>query len=564
MNNKTHKTPLNIYVTLILFALVPMIVSIIVSMLVLIGDSKKQIKETMHNYMVALVNEAGENIAYYIEKEGTESGLSKETLDKEAKLADILGIDSDYMYVVDGHTSTMLYHPDASKIGNPVENEAVKGVVSKIASGKIPDPECVEYKYKGAMKYAAYYVSADGNLVVVVTADEEDVMQGASDITKIGLIIAGGLIALFTVVAFLISRLLANPMKTSVEALREVSEGNIKYDWNATSHIKEIYNIITSTKGLQSELSSVVNRVATGTNSLNSAVGEVSIAVETCNNAKDGINQAVEEMAKGATEMAESVQNNAASMSDIGNAIDSINTVTTDTDASVKTVDTIAKEAKQTLNKLLEANDKTITTAEEVARGILESSEAVQKIEEAVRAITDIASQTNLLSLNASIEAARAGEAGKGFAVVAGEISKLAQQSDDSAKEIRIIIDNVVKASDANIELTNKITESVKNEGSVLAEVNTAFDNVSSSLVTVTEGIETITDMMGTLNVDKDAVVDEISTLSSISEENAASTEETSASTQELGANIENINMQTGNIVDITKEIVAAMSYFKV
>lgn len=564
MNNKTHKTPLNIYVTLILFALVPMIVSIVVSMLVLIGDSKKQIKETMHNYMVSLANEAGGNIAGYIEREGTESGLSKETLDEEAKLADILGIDSDYMYIVDGHTSTMLYHPDASKIGNPVENEAVKGVVSKIASGKIPDPECVEYKYKGTMKYAAYYVSADGNLVVVVTADEDDVMQGVSDITKIGLIIAGGLIALFTVVAFLISRLLANPMKTSVEALREVSEGNIKYDWNATSHIKEIYNIITSTKGLQSELSSVVNRVATGTNSLNSAVGEVSIAVETCNNAKDGINQAIEEMAKGATEMAESVQNNAASMSDIGNAIDSINTVTTDTDASVKTVDTIAKEAKQTLNKLLEANGKTITTAEEVARGILESSEAVQKIEEAVRAITDIASQTNLLSLNASIEAARAGEAGKGFAVVADEISKLAQQSDDSAKEIRIIIDNVVKASNANIELTNKITESVKNEGSVLAEVNTAFDNVSSSLVTVTEGIETITDMMGTLNVDKDAVVDEISTLSSISEENAASTEETSASTQELGANIENINMQTGNIVDITKEIVAAMSYFNV
>lgn len=564
MNNKTHKTPLNIYATLILFALVPMIVSIVVSMLVLIGDSKKQIKETMHNYMVSLVNEAGGNIACYIEREGTESGLSKETLDEEAKLADILDIDSDYMYIVDGHTSTMLYHPDASKIGNPVENEAVKGVISKIANGKIPDPECVEYKYKDTMKYAAYYVSADGNLVVVVTADEDDVMQGVSDITKIGLIIAGGLIALFTVVAFLISRLLANPMKTSVEALREVSEGNIKYDWNATSHIKEIYNIITSTKGLQSELSSVVNRVATGTNSLNSAVGEVSIAVETCNNAKDGINQAIEEMAKGATEMAESVQNNAASMSDIGNAIDSINTVTTDTDASVKTVDTIAKEAKQTLNKLLEANGKTIITAEEVARGILESSEAVQKIEEAVRAITDIASQTNLLSLNASIEAARAGEAGKGFAVVAGEISKLAQQSDDSAKEIRIIIDNVVKASNANIELTNKITESVKNEGSVLAEVNTAFDNVSSSLVTVTEGIETINDMMGTLNVDKDAVVDEISTLSSISEENAASTEETSASTQELGANIENINMQTGNIVDITKEIVTAMSYFKV
>lgn len=473
-----------------------------------------------------------------------------------------LGLSSAYVYFV-APDGTMLYHKDPSKIGNPVENAAVKNVISKIQSGTIPQPECVEYLYKGAMKYAAYYVGDNANYIAVVTADESDALAAIREIQKLAIMVTVfGLIG-FVIIALLVARLIASPLGIVAKGIKIMSDGDFKQPVIAKTHIKEIGMLVDSANELQNTMQDIVAEVSSGMNALSNAVDTVAVQVETCNNAKDGISAAVEEMAKGATEMAESVQNNAESMGNIGSSIDAINDIVNETSNKANSVGKITQKAKIDLDELIKANRSTVAATEEVVKGILESSEAVREIENAARAITDIASQTNLLSLNASIEAARAGEAGKGFAVVASEIQKLAQQSDDSAKEIRSIIDNVITTANANTELTNKIKESVENEGSILGAVNNSFDGVETGLSGMIDGINNITDMTNSLNVDKNSVLDEISNLSSISEENAASTQETSASTQELGANIEGINAETVDIVKVVEQVNDAMKFFK-
>lgn len=480
------------------------------------------------------------------------------------KFSDVssLNLSTAYMYVVD-KDGIMAFHPTPDKIGKPVENAVVKSLVADIQAGKHPEAKCVEYDYKGTTKYASYFVGTNDYYIAVLTADEVEALSFTKTMKLQGFAIGASMALIFAVLALLICRLIASPIKSIAGKISNMSEGDFNNTIDEKSHVKEIVSLIDSAETLQVNMQNIVSEVSGGVTVLNEAVDTVATAVDTCNRAKDGINEAVEEMAKGATEMAESVQNNAESMSNMGSSIDNITDIVEETNKNAAEAEKIAVDAKKNLADLMTANNDTISTTDEVVKGILESSEAVKSIEGAANVITDIASQTNLLSLNASIEAARAGEAGRGFAVVAAEISKLAQQSDDSAREIRNIIDNVISKTEINTKLANMIKNSVENEGSVLTGVSESFENVSRSLDVMVSGINEIATMTNSLNADKNQVIDEISTLSSISEENAASTEETSASTEELGANIENINAQTEEIVEVVNRIAESMKFFK-
>ena len=209
------------------------------------------------------------------------------------------------------------------------------------------------------------------------------------------------------------------------------------------------------------------------------------------------------------------------------------------------------------------ANNDTIVISQDVINGIKESSEAVNDIKRAADVISEIASQTSLLSLNASIEAARAGEAGRGFAVVASNIQELAEQSDRSAKEIQSVIQNIVHKSEHNVILANQIKDAVDNEGGVLKEVNTSFDEVNNQVEVTADAVNEIQIKSTALDRNKNKVLDEVSTLSSISEENAASCEETTASMEELSANIETINVKAQETGDIADALEESVEYFK-
>ena len=212
----------------------------------------------------------------------------------------------------------------------------------------------------------------------------------------------------------------------------------------------------------------------------------------------------------------------------------------------------------------MNTNAKTVQISDEVAAGITESNEAVENIRTAAETIASIASQTNLLALNASIEAARAGEAGKGFAVVADNIKNLAAQSDESAGEIQTVIADIIAKSARNVTLAEQIKEAVSNEGNVLVEVGQGFEQVEQSIEQATDAMRQVTDKVEMINNGKDRVLDEISTLSSISEENAASTEETNASMQEMAANIAMIQNETSSTKSRSDELQSAVEFFKI
>lgn len=556
---------ITIYSTLLLYAIIPLLSATVILSAIALISSMKTIDSTYKNYMTDIAKELGQSLDRL--ENSTNHDKTQELDLEEVKASlegiEIAGLESSYAYAVDGHTSLMLYHPTAEKIGQPVENDAVKMLVAEIAKGNYPEPDLIEYVFKGDKKYAGYYISDGGRFIVITTANKNDVFRG---VNKTIIAIAGVsalLILFFVAIALLIAGSVSTPLKKVAKATEELADGYVNGEFNTKSHIKEIASIIECMKELKGNLNGIVGDIQGNMSDLAVNMQTVKSSVDVCNSATGYVTNAVEEIARGTTEMAESVQNIVTKMSDIGEDIDGVTKAAEVAKVNTDKVTTVSQEAMDNLEKLIKANKDASVNTDDVVNGIVNSNDAIAKINEVTDAITQIASQTSLLSLNASIEAARAGEAGRGFAVVAQEIQQLAAQSDSSAQEIQEIINEIVEQSKQNVVLAERIKDSIQNEEEVLVSVNKSFNEVVACVNDASNNVNDISRKVINVNNAKGVVLDELSALSAIAEENAASTQESNASIEELVANIETISGGTDVVSDLAEKADESVGVFK-
>ncbi len=373
------------------------------------------------------------------------AAVTSDSMVKYLKDTKILDTASSYAYLVD-ETGNVIYHPTAAKIGNPVENAQIKGVVERIQKGEDVPADIVQYDFQGKLKQASYNVIPETKWTLVITGDMGDIMAPVNGMIYYLLIAGGIFIILSLIIGLFIATRIANPIIKLTELINKTAELDLKYD--------NKYEYLVKNKD---ETGIIARATFTTRQVLREMAGKLQDVTQVILENADQMEKLSNNIQENAHDNSATTQQLSAGMEETAASSQEITATTEEIDANVSSIAERVKdgaeksvEITQRANSLRRDAIESAHSAREIYQQVktkmeqaIEESNTITQISVLAETILSITSQTNLLALNAAIEAARAGEAGRGFAVVADEIRKLAEQSTSTAAGIQGIVKNV-------------------------------------------------------------------------------------------------------------------------
>lgn len=485
--------------------IISILISNLFSMLVMVPSAKEKLSESVQNNMLGLATSYGKLVEESLEKEEASYELYSDLVGN----VKITGLDSSYVYIV-ASDGIMQYHPTREKVGNKVENTVVTGLVKDIQAGKHPQDDIVTYEFKGAMKYAAYHVLKD-NSILVITADEKEVFDPINGISRRA--VSG--IVIIMIIMIGLTCLFANNVSKPIKKAAGVMDKIAGFDFRESPELKEVLSrkdeiglMGKSVEQMSSQIRNIIERIDTASMAISNNVSELDkISVDINGTCTDN-SATTQELAASMEETAATSETIASNIVVMRSGADEIRSLS---DGGEKLSIEIKKRAVDLKDKTRQATANTTEMYERVredTKEALRQAEAVNKINNLTNAIMEIASQTNLLSLNASIEAARAGEAGRGFAVVAGEIGNLATESANTVgninriiEEVNVAVNNMAKNMTDTVEFLEKV---VLQDYAQFAEVSEQYNadagNINESMKEIMSAVDQLTITIGDIS----------------------------------------------------------------
>ena len=376
-------------------------------------------------------------------------------------------------------------------------------------------------------------------------------------------IIAGvALLFVFAGIIVLAARIVRKPFTEMSKALEICADGHVSEEFQIKSIVRENRKMISSLDQFRGSLNGTVDEVKNATTVIGENVHSINRLSEDTQTAAGNITSAVEELAQGAQSMAESVQDVNIKVSDMGERVSDIeDNVRCLTDSSDE-MSHINQNATESMHQVLASFRDTIDAVNSITDQILRTNDSIEKVNEAVELIISIASQTKLLSLNASIEAARAGESGKGFAVVAKSIGELSLKSNEGATSIQQIAKEVLANSEESVKLARNIKNVIEESQMDIENTSHEFDALNRAIEANLVAIDQVRENTKRLAEIKEAIVSNVSDLSAISEENAASSQEVSASIESVSENVSEISREMTQVEELSGHLSDTVSFF--
>ena len=532
--------------------------------LMIMPGIRSNIRQIYSNYLLDLTLSYGSELDETLTRIDNKMLEHVHTMQGIVEKAQLEGIDSSYGYIV-STDGTMLYHPTAEKIGQPVENETVKKIVAEVEAGKTPEPEVVSYMFDGTQKYAACYVSENG-FIFVMTADDTDLLKATNKLQARGLGTAVVVLILGVFVAWICARRMTRPLIRMTSAVDRIAGFDLTEDPELIALDKnkgETGAIAHAVLHMKQALRSMVQQIREESANIHQASGQLEENATATSGNVDSVETAVNEIATGATSQATETQRATEDVVMMGTMIENTSTQVENLNSTAVEMSNASASARDALEELNHINEKAIESIEVIYQQTHTTNESALKIKDVTELIASIAEETNLLSLNASIEAARAGDAGKGFAVVASQIQKLAEQSNASTKKIDDIIHMLLTDSENAVHTMEEVREVMHQQSEKVEQTKQVFDSLNQGIDQSISGMEAISEHTRQLDHARENIVDTVQNLSAIAQENAASTEETNAVVMEIGGVMQQISGNAQELRRIADILEKNMETFK-
>lgn len=545
---------------IIVMVILAVIVSNVICMVFILESSKKQITDSVKHTMVDVVNTTSKIMENEISNSGVDDldydGYANNLLDVKLE-----GMDSAYMYVVQ-NDGTMLYHPTKEKVGQPVENAVIKGVVQQLQDGKKPGTTVVEYDFNGTTKYSAYTILNNEN-ILVLTADESEALAGITTVTGVAVGIIAIVVLIAIIISFIMGRRLMRPLVKVSTIIEDVANGNIEADFSGVKESNdEIGLIIGKMKELTQSLGSIVGKIRNSSDTMSSNSYELNDTSSQTLAANNEISKAVEDVAEGSTGMAASISKINENLLEMSNETKDINASVDEIKNQTVAVQDSSKIMNDKIKSMQDSSHKMDEGISAISKRIETVNTTVDKVSNIVSVIEEISSETNLLSLNASIEAARAGDAGKGFAVVAQEIRVLSDNTNTELENIKQIISSLVEECRYCVQASGTIVEDNAKQKEEIKAVLDEFGSLDEQIQKTAEKADEIEELVTAMIELNDDITKSSNSLTDVSAANAAATEEMNANIEELNAMMHGVSEMAEHMNNESDGLKEALSFF--
>lgn len=558
---------------MLILAIIPVLVMGIVAILIsntvvknkLLDDAKQKLKATSNAVLAAYDQNAGDyfvNATGDVWKGAYNVSLSTPFIDD---IAAKTGIEITFFYN-DTRLVTSLKDADGKRILGSKAGDFLVENVLKDGNEVFTNRVLVDGTF-----YFGYYVPVHQNnsdeIIGMVFAGMpvKEIYASLNLITMIFTVAIVVILVIAVIGCLLVSRGIAKSIQSSMDVVKQISEGNlnVEIEQSMLDRKDEAGALSCNTQTLIDNLSAMIGKISNNTMTLNASSEEMNAAAGQAGNAVGNINDDLHNMLTGAVEQTGNAQN-------IKNSIHNMNI---HLEKTLGEVDHLSDETKamldarndvdKSLNQLDASNQDVMTEVENIQKQTQQNNESVEKIIAAVSYISDIADQTNLLSLNASIEAARAGETGKGFAVVAEEIGKLANQSNEASTEISELVNLLSYNSNQTMDIMDSVQDAMNDQTKKLVETANIFKQLQEHVSHVADGVDVIRDATVQLGKETDEIGKDIKNLSDIAQRNEDTVKGTISFSDEVLGTVNSVTEMSTEVSSSANDMAGVVSHFR-
>ncbi len=480
------------------------------------------------------------------------------------KLSSESGIDVS-VYYGDGIIVTSLKDADGGRLVEDGQNQEVK--TAALNQGKEAFSDEVMF---GQEQYYGCYLpvkNEKGAVSGMIFAGKKSTQVNeaiASEALRMSLI-SGAVILLALFVTAAAAASIAGALKHMMKVFGKVADGDLSdsQDVKKITRRDEIGAMLLGVGKLRAALRDMIGGIQHSAKILMESADDLERAAALTSSDSDKVGRAISDISNGAVSQAEETEEAMADIEQMGNIISQMDIDITDMKEITDSIGKAGAKVDQILTELSDYTGKTTEAVEVIAKQIHTTNASAQQIQKAVEMITAIADETNLLSLNASIEAARAGEQGRGFAIVASQIQKLAEQSNVSAQQIEQVIRELLNDAETTVKTMGYVSKIVSSQQEKLNQTGQCFQTVSQGIKESLGKMEHIKGQSEALDHARGQMTAMITSLSSISEENAAASGETADSTAKLNERVKQMTGQAAVLKELAESLEAKIQIFQ-